>query len=180
MEEQAPWIQVTEEPLTAAPGYPGVSDIMKGSLSTPPTGVVMKHHSCLEIVPLPRTFSSKLMSSESFLAEVFIGFSCTKDTNNNTHLESTRCTAAVTTRRTCPTTTLDGLIGFSDLSATFQSGELDPFFECVFICPLFISKSTERVVNVNMDKRMHAQIWKKRKSILFHLLRCHLSLAVHF
>lgn len=48
------------------------------------------------------------MSSESFLAKVFIGF--TKDINDNTHLQLTRCTTAATPRRTCPTTILDCLV----------------------------------------------------------------------
>lgn len=68
----------------------------------------MKRHSCLEIMRLTRIFSSNLMSSESSLAKVFIGFA--KDINDNTHLQSTHCDIAVTTRRTRPTTILDCLV----------------------------------------------------------------------
>lgn len=85
------------------------SQIMKGSLTTPSTGIVVKQHSCLEIVCLTGIFSSKLMSSESFLAKVLLGFPRTKDIDDNTHLESTHCFAAVTTHRTRPTTILNWL-----------------------------------------------------------------------
>lgn len=112
-----------------------------------------------QIMRLTRIFSSNLMSSESSLAKVFIGFA--KDINDNTPV--------VDTLRRSSDNPPDmshhnpGLFGFSDPSATFQYRELNPFFECVFISPLLVSQSTECI----MDMRLHAQIWGKKRSPYF-------------
>lgn len=188
MEEETPGIQVTEGLLTAAPGYheriqcasvlvSPPKEITKGSLTTPSTGIVTKQHSCLEIVCLTRIFSSKLMSSESFLAKVFLGFPRTKDINDNTHLESTHCIGAVTTHRIRPTTILNCSVSLTfPLHSTI--GNLTLSLN-VFLFLLFSFQSLQNALCDHGHENARTNM-KKRKSILFHLLRCHLSLAVHF
>lgn len=155
-----------------------LKELMKGGRTTPSRGIVVKRRSCLEIVFLTRIFSSKLMSSESFLAKVFLGFPRTKDINDNTHLDSTHCIAAMTNHRTRPTTILDCLV-----SLTFplhsSIGNLTLSLN-VFLFPLYSFQSLQNAL-CNYGHGNARKIWGgKRKSILFHLLRCHLSLAVHF
>lgn len=132
---------------------------MKGGRTTPSRGIVVKRHSCLEIVFLTRIFSSKLMSSESFLAKVFLGFPRTKDINDNTHLDSTHCITAVTNHRTRPTTILDCLV-----SLTFplhsSIGNLTLSLN-VFLFPLFSFQSLQNYVI--MDMGMHAKYGGKKE-----------------
>lgn len=135
--------------------------LMKGGLTTPSTGTVMKQRSCLELVCLTRIFSSKLMSSESFLAKVFIGFPRTKDINGNTHLKSTHCVAAVTTHRTRPTT-----IPTRSASLTFplhsSTGNLTLSLN-VFLFPLFSFQSLQNALCNHGHENAHTNMKKKKK-----------------
>lgn len=136
-----------------------LKEIRKGSHTTPSTGIVLKQHSCLEIVCLTRIFSYKLMSSESFLAKAFLGFPRTKDINENTHLESTHCMAAVTTYRTRPTTILNRLV-----SLTFplhsSIGNLTLSLN-VFLFPLFSFQSLQNALCNHGHENARTNLKKK-------------------
>lgn len=144
----------------------------KGSLAAPSTGILREHHSCLWTAHLARMFDSTLMSSEPFHAkhskkrrrQIFIGFSGTKDIDLSPRRHHIPGVDEVyhgnDNQPDDSTTILECLV--SDLYSTFQYREFDPFFECVFICPLFCF-DVYRMHCVNVDMRMHAQICQKLK-----------------
>lgn len=104
-------------------------------------------------------FSSKLVSSESFLAKVFLGFPRTKDINDNTHLESTHCIAAVTTHRTRPTTILNCLVSLTFLLHS-SIGNLTLSLN-VFLFPLFSFQSLKNALCYHGHENAHTTMKKK-------------------